>query len=93
LAYLYFRNEDAEETPVNVAFEESMTAEEAMEAAKSNLELLNEILEGDLRGEILENLRKVRDVVRRFIEEFSETSDERLAAIMESYMKLEEALG
>lgn len=69
-----------------------MTAEECLEAAKSNLELLGEISEGDLRGEILENLRKIRDAVRRFIEEFTETSDARLEAVMEVYTKLEEVL-
>lgn len=69
-----------------------MTAEECMEAAKSNLELLGAISEAELRSEILENLRKIRDVERRFIEEFTETSDERLAAMMENYMKLEEVL-
>ena len=69
-----------------------MTAEECMEAAKSNTEVLAAITEGDLRSEVLENLRKIRDVARRFIEEFSETSDDRLAPMMECYTKLEEVL-
>jgi hypothetical protein len=89
---MYLRNEEDASPAVNVAPEESMTAEESMEAAKNNMELLVAISEGDLRGEILENLRKVQGVMRRFIEEFTETSDERLASLMECYMKLEDVL-
>lgn len=66
-----------------------MSAEECINAAKSNLELLSQTSDPDIRGAIKETCTNIKNNMARYIEEFAETGDERLTSMMEQFERIQ----